>query len=215
MERVGDFPPLSLHGITMADLIDLDCYKEYKGIKSTERDGKIQTLITRVSALVESYCNRKFTDYYVTPKVEWFNAKTNVVELTEFPVNAVISVKTSEDGGINQTTLTEASTNADGYFVDLEEGTVLTQQTANLFLTGYATPYRSLEVEYTAGYSQDTLPQDLQLAVLDTVHYYESDENKPTQSLLGATIDNPQPYLANSFPPQIRRILDLYRYSPN
>jgi len=197
----------------MTDLIGLDEYKEYKGVKSTDRDGKIQALITRVSALIESYCNRKFTDYYTTPKVEWFDAKTNAVELTEFPVNSVTSVKTSEDGGINQTAMTEASTSNDGYFVDLEKGVVLTQQTVNQFLTDYAVPYRSLEIEYTAGYSQDTLPEDLKLAVLDLVHYYESDENKPTQSLLGATIDNPQPYLANSFPPAIRRVLDLYRYS--
>lgn len=199
----------------MADLISLDCYKEYKDIKSTTRDGKIQSLITRVSKLFEHYCNRNFTQYSVTPKVEWHDAKTDIIELEEFPVIAISSVKTSLDGGVNQTALTEASTSKDGYFVDLGKGTIFTQQENVCFLDSYDLPYRSLEVEYTAGYATDEIPEDLKLAVLDMVHYYEQEEGVPSKSLLGGTIDTAQPYLANSFPPQIRRVLDLYRYSPN
>jgi len=197
----------------MADLISLDCYKEYYEIKSTARDGKIQALITRVSALIENYCNRKFTAYYNTPRVEWFDARTNEVWLTEFPVVSVVTVKTSEDGGVTQTLLVENDPTKAGYFVDLENGIVRTQQNTSYFLTSYDTPYRSLEVAYLAGYDQDAIPEDLMQATIDLVHYYEADENKPAKSLLNATIDNAQPYLANSFPPAIRRILDLYRYS--
>lgn len=199
----------------MADLITLDEYKEYKGINSTQRDGKIQALITRVSALVENYCARKFMQYSTTQtaRVEWFDGKTNKVYLKEFPVIAVISVKTSSDGGMTQTTLTEGASDKTGYFVDLEEGSVFTQVSTQSFITSYDVEYRSLEITYTAGYTSSTLPEDLKLCVLDLVHYYENDENAPTKSLLGATIDNPQPYIANSFPPHIRRILDLYRYS--
>jgi len=199
----------------MADLITLPDYKEYKGINSTSRDGKIQSLISSVSDLVENYCARKFTQYssVSTPKVEWHDAKTSCVTLKEFPVISVISVKTSEDGGVTQTLLTEASTDKIGYFVDLDAGTVFTQVSTEKFLTSYDVAYKSLEVTYTAGYTTSSLPRDLQLCVLDLVHYYENDENAPSKSLLGATIDNPQPYIANSFPPHIRRILDLYRYS--
>lgn len=195
----------------MADLIELNDYKEYKGIKSTDRDGKIQSLITRTSALVESYCNRKFTDYSTNPKVEWFDAKTNEVWLTEFPVIAVISVNVSEDGGITQTALTEGAADGSGYFADIDAGVIYTQNKDYKFLDSYDVKYRSLEVAYTAGYTQ--IPEDLKLAILDLVHYYESEETKPTKTMLGATIDNPLPYTANSFPPHIRRILDLYRYS--
>lgn len=199
----------------MTDLIDLDCYKDYKEIKSTNRDGKLQSLITRVSAFVENYCNRNFTAYYTTPKVEWFDAKTNEVWLTEFPVVAVDSVKTSIDGGVTQVTLTEGAVDKSGYFVDLENGIVHTQQQQYDFLTeSYDTSYRSLEIEYRAGYATNGLPEDLQLAVLDLVHYYEKEEGIPSKSLLGGTIENAPPYLANSLPPQIRRVLDLYRYSP-
>ena len=200
----------------MTELITLECYKEAKNIASSTRDGKIQNLITQVSDLVENYCNRKFIQYSAVAdaKVEWKDGKTNKVMLDEFPVIAVTSVKTSPDGGITQTALTEGASDKTGYFVDLEEGTVFMQLGVNNFINSYDLPYRSLEITYQAGYTDETLPEDLKLCVIDLVHYYESDENVPTKSMLGATIDNALPYLANSFPPHIRRILDLYRYSP-
>jgi hypothetical protein len=209
----GVSPRRSLLGNFMADLIDLSCYKEYKGITSSTRDGKIQSQITRVSSLIEHYCNRNFTDYFTSPyKTEWHDAKTSVVTLDEFPVVSVIGVSTSIDGGMTQTALTENSASKDGYYVDLQNCMVLTQNGLN-FLSSYDVAYRSLEITYQAGWELGELPGDLELAVLDLVHYYESEEKDPTKSLLGATIDNPQPYTANSFPPHIRRILDLYRYS--
>jgi len=199
----------------MADLIDLDCYKEAKDVKSTTRDGKIQTLITQVSELIENYCNRKFVEYTINPKVEWFDGKTDLVYLKEFPVVAITSVTTSADGGVTQEAVVaaDASPYNGGYLADTENGTVFTSDGTN-FIDSYNVPYRSLEVTYTAGYDQDSLPLDLQLCTIDLVHYYEAGENVPTKSLLGATIDNPLPYAANSFPPAIRRVLDLYRYSP-
>jgi len=200
----------------MVDLITLDCYKEAKDINSTIKDGKIQTFITQCSALIEHYCNRQFITYstVANAKVEWFPGKTNKVFLTEFPLLTVESVKTSPDGGVTQTTLDEAEGSNLGYFVDLDAGTVFTQVTTTNFINSYNVPYRSLEITYTAGYTEDTLPEDLKLCVIDLVHYYDSGENIPSKSMLGATLDNPIPYIANSFPPHIRRILDLYRYSP-
>lgn len=198
----------------MTDLITLECYKENKDINSSTRDGKIQALITQVSALIENYCNRLFTTYSTNEKVEWHNGKTNKVWLDAFPVIAVTSVKTSVDGGITQVLLVEGDSAKAGYFVDLEEGTVFTQQVIDNFISSYDVPYRSLEIEYTAGYTEDNLPEDLKLCTIDLVHYYESGENILSKSMMGATIDNPQPYTANSFPPAIRRVLDLYRYSP-
>ena len=43
----------------MTDLVDLIEYKEYKQITETGTDPYRQALITYVSTLVESYCNRK------------------------------------------------------------------------------------------------------------------------------------------------------------
>ena len=115
---------------------------------------------------------------------------------------------------MNQTQLTENDPDYAGYYVDLENGTVMTQKTGLKFRGSeyYDVPYRSLEINYFAGY--DALPADLKLAILDLIAYYEDQENKPTQTLMGGTIENALPYAANSFPPHIRRVLDLYRYSP-
>ncbi len=199
----------------MADLITLNEYKEHKQITSSTRDGKIQTLITQVGSLVESYCARKFLDYASSPGItEWFDSNTDIVYLKHYPVIQVNTVNVSVDGGITQTLLTENDPDAAGYFVDLENGAVRTQKTGNKFndTAYYNTPYRSLEINYFAGYTE--VPEDLKLAVIDTIAYYEDQENKPSQTLMGGTIENPLPYAANSFPPHIRRVLDLYRYSP-
>lgn len=198
----------------MTDLVSLSEYKEYKKITSSTRDGKIQNLITQVSKLVENYCNRTFLDYASSPGItEWFDSNTEIVYLKQFPVIQVNSVSTSVDGGITQVALTQDDPDYAGFYVDLENGAVRTQKAGDKFLARgyYNTDYRSLEINYFAGYTE--LPEDLKLAVLDIIAYYEDQENKPTQALMGATIDNPLPYTANSFPPHIRRILDLYRYS--
>lgn len=193
-------------------MITLNQFKEYRDIKSSEQDGAIQSLIDSVEELVENYCNRSFTKYVSTDKIEYFDAKTNLVELTEFPVISVTHVKTSKDGGLTQTTLTENDPGKGGYLVNLEDGIIHTQKQYVDFLPDYDTPYKSLEVAYRAGYT--TVPKDLQLCALDLVEYYRKGESTPTRNMLGATIDNPLPYIANSFPPHIRRILDLYRFSP-
>jgi hypothetical protein len=200
----------------MTELITLDCYKEYRGKNSPINDGRIQSLIVKCSALIENYCNRRFTFHSTTPnaKVEWFPGKTNEVLLSEFPVLSIISVKTSSNGGITQTELLEAQTDMTGFFVDLDEGTVFMQSQTELFIDSYNTPYRSLEITYTAGYLDGELPGDLELAVIDLVKYYEEDESKSNKSLLGASITNPFPSPGESFPADIRRVLDLYRYSP-
>jgi len=196
------------------ELVSLDDYKEYKAIQSTLKDGKFQALITMISALVENYCNRRFLLNNTSSNsiTEWHNAKTNLVILDKFPVLSVISVKTSTDGGLNQITMTEGPAAQNGYFVDLQEGSVFTQKTVDKFLTSFDTPYRSLEIEYTAGYIE--VPEDLKLAVFDMVDYYEDEQRTPSKALLGATIDNPLPQSASSWPPHIRRVLDLYRFSP-
>lgn len=195
----------------MIDLITLDCYKENKEINSAKGDGRIQTLITQVSALIEHYCNRKFTAYNTTgtAKVEWNAGKTNKMFLEEFPVISVTTVKTSNDGGVTQTTLTEGASDKTGYFVDLDEGSIFTQISLNNFIETYDTEYRSLEVVYRAGYEE--IPEDLKLCTIDLVHYYVKEESVGSKSIGGASLENALPYTHNSFPPHIRRILDLYR----
>ena len=199
----------------MTDLITLEEYKEYKGIKNADKDGRRSLLISLVSQLIQTYCGRSFVGYVNTDKVEYFDARTTDVYLQEFPVISVTHVKTSEDGGITQTTLTEDSADADGYFVDLEEGKIYTQKEGTYFLNRVGHPFRSLEVAYRAGYvdqyGDPGIPVDLKLAVLDTVVYYEDNEKNLNKTLASATMENPEPTISSDFPPHIKRVLDLYR----
>lgn len=199
----------------MADLITLQEYKAYKGISSDKDDDKTNLIITNISKLIKTYCGRTFVDYVNTDKVERFDARTSEVLLSEVPLVSVSSVTTSTDGGITQVSLTEASANADGYFVDLEEGKVLTQVEDQNFLTTVGTPYRSLEITYRGGYTDSNgaaeVPHDLRLAAFDMVSYYVNDEKKPSKSLASATKDNVVSAVVNGFPPHIVRILQLYR----
>ena len=81
----------------MANLITLSTYKDMKGITSNTHDFVLSTLIESVSQLVKTYCGNSIVDYYATNKVEEFtlNWSTNVVQLTEVPLNTVVSVESA------------------------------------------------------------------------------------------------------------------------
>ena len=201
-----------------SDLITLEAYKEYMGLTNTAKDGKRSLLIGLVSKLAKSYCSRTFIDYVILDKVEYFDARTPQVVLAEWPVINITHVKTSIDGGTTQETLVEGSVDLDGYYADLENCKIFTQIEELNFLDGINHPYKSLEISYTAGYTEDDdgitaeTPADLKLALFDLVSYYENNEKTISKSMAAASIDNPSaPKSSNDFPPHIKRILDLYR----
>lgn len=197
------------------NLITLDNYKSYKEITSDNSDDKIDFIISHVSKLIKTYCARTFIDNVTITKTEHFDARTSEVTLAEVPLLSVSIVNTSVDGGLNQVTLTKDSVDADGYFVDLESGKVLTQMENLEFLTSVNTPYRSLEITYLGGFTDSSgnpeVPADLKLAVLDLVSYYINDEKTPAKSIASASINNEVDVVVNGFPPHIVRILQLYR----
>lgn len=196
----------------MTDLVDLQDYKEYKQITETQTDPYRQALITYVSKLVESYCNRVFKDYANSPGViEYHSALTNRVYLNHFPALEVYSVETSPDSGNTYTALSEGYQDTyDGYFVDLENGVVMTQNQRTPFLYSCNLEFNSLRVTYRAGY-EDEIPADLKLACFDLIHYYEHEESTVRKAMMGGTLDNPLPFNDANFPPHIERILSLYR----
>lgn len=191
----------------MTDLVTLEEFKEYKGLRNPENDGKLQVLVSSVSTLIENYCNRTFVTYVSEDFTEWFDSNCVEVRVSMFPLISVTSVNVSSDGGVTQTLLVEDT----DYFVDIRNDRIMSSNYKVPFNSSYTTPYRSLEVSYRAGYA--ILPADLKLAIFDTIDYYNENKGLPGQSLAGASIENALPYIANSFPANIRRVLDLYRYS--
>jgi len=195
----------------MADLITLTEYKTYRNIGSDTKDTQHGALVPIVSEFVENYCNRKFLDYYMSPGItEYFDGKNTKVQLSQFPVNFVDAVYISDDAGLTTEQLSEDASDGRGYVVDYLDGIVHSQNDLLQFISVYSTAYKSLQIDYRAGYADiASIPQDLKLACFSLIEFYDKQEYIPGKALAGANVENIFPDI--SLPPHIRRILDLYR----
>ena len=195
----------------MADLITRDEYKSLKNLsQSVKEDSRIYALIDSVSPLVKTYCGNSIVDYYSSNKTETFNINwdTYVVQLTESPVNAIVSVQEREGYSSDYSTLT---TGSNEYFLDLETDSVIRTTTGSAYKNWPKGP-GAVKIVYTAGYS--TTPKDLQLAVADLITYYLKDEYKERRTLQGASVQNRGTSSMSDnvdFPDHIKRVLDLYK----
>jgi len=193
----------------MADLITLQEYKTAEGISQPKEDARLNVLIPSVSQLVKTYCGNSFVDFFSTNKTETFSIEwsTHLVQLTESPVNAIVSVQEATSYGGALTTLTVG---AQEYA--LNKATDCIYRTTSGGYKPWPIGIETVKIVYTAGYS--AVPADLKLAVLDLVTYYLKDEHKSRQSIAGASIQNQSSSTQRdnvSFPDHIKRVLDLYK----
>ena len=193
----------------MADLITLQQYKTAEGISQPKDDARLNVLVPSVSQLVKTYCGNSFVDFYSSNKTETFTIDwgTYIVQLTESPVNNIVSVQEATTyGGVLKTLTTGAQEYA------LNKATDCVYRTTSAGYRNWPIGVETVKVVYTAGY--DTIPTDLKLAVIDLITYYLKDEHKQRQSIAGASLQNPSSSTQNnnvSFPDHIKRVLDLYK----
>ena len=189
----------------MANLITLADYKQIEGLTNPKDDFRINQMIDSVSQLVKTYCGNSIVDHYSTNKVEEFNIDwhTHIIQLTESPVNTIVSVEKRDSVTASYTTVPTTD-----YYLDKSTDSVLyvTGSTYKNWPRGAG----SVKVTYTAGYS--VCPVDLRLAVVDLIKYYMKDEHTPRRTLSGATVEN-QIGRGDSvaFPDHIKRVLDMYK----
>lgn len=193
----------------MADLITLQQYKDSEGLSTPKEDLRITSLVPSVSQLVKTYCGNSFVDYYSSNKTETFNVDwaTHIVQLTESPVNTIVSVQERDSYSDSYTTLT---TGAYEYYLDVKTDSVL--RTTSAGYTNWPTGVDAVKVVYTAGWS--SVPEDLKLAVIDLISYYLKDEHKARRTMAGASIQNDVSSSQKdnvAFPDHIKRVLDLYK----
>ena len=193
----------------MTDLITLVQYKAAEGINTPKNDEQLNYIIPSVSQLVKTYCANSFVDYYSTNKVDTISVDwdTHIVQLTESPVNTIVSVEERSSYGSSYSTLT---TGAFEYYLDSVTDSVI--RTTNGTYKNWARGPGAVRVTYTAGYS--VLPDDLRLAVFDLITYYLKDEHKERRSIAGASIQNQASSSQRNnvaFPDHIKRVLDLYK----
>ncbi|OUT93521.1 MAG: hypothetical protein CBB96_07725 [Gammaproteobacteria bacterium TMED36] len=194
----------------MADLITLQQYKTAEGITQPKDDARLNVLIPSVSQLVKTYCGNSFVDFFSSNKTETFTLDwgTYIVQLTESPVNSIVSVQERQSYSDSYATLT---TGAYEYALDSGTDSILRTLSSGRY-KNWPLGVDAVKVVYTAGYS--AIPTDLKLAVLDLVTYYLKDEHKQRQSIAGASLQNQGSTSQNnnvSFPDHIKRVLDLYK----
>tara|TARA_Y100001963_G_scaffold131638_1_gene189250 strand:- start:8107 stop:8697 length:591 start_codon:yes stop_codon:yes gene_type:complete len=194
----------------MADLVTLAQYKEAEGISSSKDDLRFNSIIPSVSELVKTYCGNSFVDFYSSNKTETFTIDwdTYVVQLTESPVNSIVSVQERETYGGSYATLTTSDSE---YYLESSTDSILRTNDSGRY-QNWPKGVGAVKVVYTGGYS--AVPADLKLAVLDLVTYYYKDEHKQRQSIAGASLQNQgssSQRMNVGFPDHIKRVLDLYK----
>ena len=200
----------------MADLVTLQQYKDFAGLKSLEHDARINVVIDSVSQLVKSYCGTSLVDYASTNKVEYKTIKDSLVKtiiLDESPLIQVVSVQERTSQADAYVTLITENSDSSGkyeYVIDDESDSIT--RTNSTGTISWARGPKSVKITYKAGYT--TTPHDLRLAVYDLIKYYMKDERKERMSVSGASVENA---LSSSlsgnigFPDHIKRILDMYK----
>jgi|TARA_B100000073_G_scaffold15582_1_gene12692 hypothetical protein len=188
----------------MANFITLQQFKDAEGIQSPRDDYKLTRIIDSVSALVKTYCGNSIIDHFSTNKVEEFNIDwdTHVVQLTESPVNTIVSVQKRDS-----VTDSYATVNTTEYYLDKKTDSVLYVTGSNY--KNWPRGAGAVKVTYTAGYA--STPVDLQIAVIDLINYYFKDEHKTRRTLSGATMENAPQGEGRGFPDHIKRVLDMYK----
>ena len=188
----------------MANFITLQQFKDAENITNVRDDFKLDRIIASVNQLVKTYCGNSIIDYYSTNKVEDFSIDwpTHVVQLTESPVNNIVSVEKRDSVTESYTTVPTTD-----YYLEKTTDSVL-YVTGSIYKNWPKGP-GSVRVTYTAGYAET--PADLQLAIIDLINFYYKDEYKGRRTLAGATLENVPVVEAVGFPAHIKRVLDLYK----
>ena len=193
----------------MADLTTIADYKDAEGINNPKHDLRLETLVPAVSQLVKTYCGNSIIDFFSTNKEEVLNIlwDTHIVQLTESPVNALVSVSERPDQGSSYTLL---SSGDNDFYLDKSTDSVF--RTNSTGFSNWKKGPGAVKIVYTAGYA--TTPNDLKLAVFDLISYYLHDEHKERKVLAGASIQNQASTSQRdnvAFPDHIKRVLDLHK----
>jgi hypothetical protein len=183
-------------------IITLTEYKAYKRINSDTKDSQHQLLLDAASTYIFSYCNSVFlapaTDY-----VELYNGNQEYILLDSPLVTTLTSVMySSKEDATFDKTLAEYT----DFVVEKDIGKITAIDGC---LTYAKTPVDTLQVTYTAGYTE--YPEDVKLACVNLVDYYMEEQYTPSKSLAGASVQNL--VLSNEAarpPAHIRMVLNSY-----
>lgn len=200
----------------MANLVTLQQYKDFAGIKGVGEDAKINVILPAISQAVKTYCGTSFIDFYSTDKTEFFDildTSTTAVLVDESPLVSVTQVQERENQSSSYVTLITENSNGSGkyeYIVDTALDMV--RRTTATGDKAFPKGRKAVKVMYKSGYA--STPSDLKLACFDLIKYYLKDERKSGLTIAGATVRNEVSTTLREnigFPDHIKRILDFYK----
>ena len=200
----------------MANLVTLQQYKDFAGIKGVGEDAKINVILPAISQAVKTYCGTSFIDFYSTDKTEIFDildTSTTAVLVDESPLVRVTQVQERENQSSRYVTLITENSNGSGkyeYIVDTALDMI--RRTTATGDKAFPKGRKAVKVMYKSGYA--STPSDLKLACFDLIKYYLKDERKSGLTIAGATVRNEVSTSLREnigFPDHIKRILDFYK----
>ena len=200
----------------MANLVTLQQYKDFAGLKGVGEDAKINVILPAISQAVKTYCGTSFIDFYSTDKTEFFDIlddSTTAVLVDESPLVSVTQVQERENQSSSYVTLITENSNGSGkyeYIVDTALDMV--RRTTATGDKAFPKGRKAVKVMYKSGYA--STPSDLKLACFDLIKYYLKDERKSGLTIAGATVRNEVSTTLREnigFPDHIKRILDFYK----
>ena len=200
----------------MANLVTLQQYKDFAGIKGVGEDAKINVILPAISQAEKTYCGTSFIDIYSSDKTEFFDildTSTTAVLVDESPLVSVTQVQERENQSSSYVTLITENSNGSGkyeYIVDTALDMV--RRTTATGDKAFPRGRKAVKVVYRSGYA--STPSDLKLACFDLIKYYLKDERKSGLTIAGATVRNEVSTTLREnigFPDHIKRILDFYK----
>ena len=200
----------------MANLVTLQQYKDFAGIRGLNEDAKINVIVPAISQAVKTYCGTSFIDFYSSDKTEFFDIKdtfTTAIMVDESPLISVSQVQERQSQSESYVTLITGNSDSSGkYEYIVDTGLDLVRRTTATGDKAFPMGIQAVKVVYRSGYA--STPEDLKLACFDLVKYYLKDERKERLSIAGASLQNPVSTTLRDnigFPDHIKRILDFYK----
>jgi len=141
-------------------LTSVSALKDYLGITGTEKDDLLESIINRVSDIIENYCGRTFKETTYTEE-EYDGTGSDELLLENYPLTSSSITLEKRDTLSNSDNW--STIDSENYFVYTDEGKI--KYLTNIFQEAP----KHYRVTYTAGYSP--IPDDLEEAALQLCKY--------------------------------------------
>lgn len=196
------------------NLITVEEYREFYGIKKPDEDARILSLITMVSALIKAYLGITPSDSSgdVITETLSIDYDTDTIFLNKYPVETIISVSETDRYTVDSTVHVPLAYAAD-YSLNSADGTLIRKYKPGGFANWPISP-STITVQYIAGskllLDNGQVPYDLKLAAILLVNYYREQDWK-AKSVNGSSERSVTVTDKQDFPQHIQIILDKYK----